>query len=864
VNNSSKRRRSKTSHRELKEGVLVVTRKTGKLRKQIESSGTIFQVSSVWPVQHSSNVEEHPEIYDGARVEFLLKENGQPCELRFPEIGVPDSRSVAIVEYYYIDQGKAQRIDEGTNAPSVRFYESDLAIQDWVPVREEAILYNPKQGNREIIPLENCNDPRKIRDCAGHDWPSVYMPVAAKYLKTLPDQDQLNWLKKRSEFLQKPTKYQWWRGVTLSVRGSVEVLDFTPESELPEVLTTLLAELKNEPHDIQSEWLGGRTKFLHRVSANAWGLLSPEVAWDYGYWPNFTPKVKVDLVAKMISQKPVLDLLERMTEKSVDLLVESSLHALFERIVESPEMDVIRHPVAWRVLKRDSMHLGAIDRDVVFRSSVLVTAVCRYPEIVRELRQFDIPQGNLLAEVAIRAEFLLNQNTPLSGRFEFKRLEPEDMILAAIYMPNKANGAKLFERAVCRSDWSWGALKSKHTGDSKWWRNFLVSGIQPRIAEIAFGELHKTLELENNLTDLNLDVIKVLKNWSLSEVEELFFQNPEKVSEDWMDDHCRYDVKSNLFYRSKAMKVGLRGFFIELKKELSAGRNVRFPGFVFYDSSESGCSWSYVGELDPGSVPERLRNNVRVAPFFFTMPESHRLEFPTDARSESAGSLSRFLSEFFPADQTKGRLDDICHPIIPLLRIGGLVKMDHLSKLQKLLLRAFEKERKFDDTSDFKQPLERLLWNSINRLVIELRGTGYTAKKIELLLKEAIRLLNNPWMPVVLARVGNVPLLEHWIRDVLMVINEHWDQIRCPQCIGNGNTIWFDLPSCRCSAEAALIGDLNCTCGFSGKVTLITHCHSCEAYPLVIGKNELCSDCRGLKCSCGACKKHCSRTCRRA
>jgi hypothetical protein len=526
-------------------------------------------------------------------------------------------------------------------------------------------------------------------------------------------------------------------------------------------------------------------------------------------------------------------------------------------------------PVTWSILSKNAPVLASQPVDLLSSSRTLAAAICIYPEIEKHLEYEKFSDSSLLKIIHPYARFATKTHSELSGSTHFSILDPEDLILAATYLAATAKGSEICEKlfhGICkREQWSWENLSRTEKSDNREWSNFLVYGVQPRIAELAFGMIHAKLGLGEYLVDLNRKALKGLRQWTVRDVGDCFLGNANEVHEDYKDEHRRYDVKCNLFFRSKESHVGLRGLQIDIKAELASINDTWLPGIVFHASSTEYCAWSFVGILNPKTVPRRFWTG-RVAPFFFTMPDTHRLQQKVPLTLADATKLSTFLRSTFTESSTGSYTSDACHPIIPLLGCADAIDTSYLTKPQSLLAQSVIKANASLKPKQLTPiPAERILWIALNHLVFDARSAGETEGTVALALKEACELLKSRWLPVVASKIDQTPLLERWICEVLEKLNKHWYDIKCPQCGGSGGKLKLEPQTS--SAEMSIWGLLHCNCGFcSDNITLFTHCYKCGSYPLVIGLNSMCPECHGLLChaekndiKCNACKRTCVR-----
>ncbi len=148
-----------------------------------------------------------------------------------------------------------------------------------------------------------------------------------------------------------------------------------------------------------------------------------------------------------------------------------------------------------------------------------------------------------LAGVADYLRFVLRKGPDLSDVTFFKSLTANDLFLGARYCKGDAT-------ATLQRQSQWEALSLEQTlmkdGGTKYLNQFRVSGLQPRIAELAFREIVGRLrgtDAVQGLRDLNDEVAtRVASPRTLGSL-------PPLPSDDWKDESDRgYDVKCNLFY----------------------------------------------------------------------------------------------------------------------------------------------------------------------------------------------------------------------------------------------------------------------------------------------------------------------------
>jgi hypothetical protein len=369
--------------------------------------------------------------------------------------------------------------------------------------------------------------------------------------------------------------------------------------------------------------------------------------------------------------------------------------------------------------------------------------------------------------------------------------------------------------------------------------------LQPRIAELAFASVYPRLYhggAKPALRDLNLEVVKALaRPWRLT-------TTPGLPSADW--EACggrQYDVKCNVFYRSKSKqeKLGLRGFLIKRPSGLRS-----FPAFLFTASNARSGTWTYLGEYHQPVTSESADD--RVLPFHFRVPDSERFALSAPSCNPSLGR----------------RL--LCNRRLRLgwqLATGTRLPPDEWPRNDAAgwLLYAFIDSCVRIATDTF---LEHALWRALTEATLEACGEHPRAT-VEVFLDLANSLIADRALPVILPRIDGRPLLCRWIAEVLRPLVENWSRIRwhgCGRCGERAGTPRLQIT--RMTSLGTIYGRMTCEgCGaeLGGKVTLLTHCHNCDHYPLIIGRNPTCTRCHGLVCEyieggarrCKCCKMGC-------
>jgi hypothetical protein len=434
--------------------------------------------------------------------------------------------------------------------------------------------------------------------------------------------------------------------------------------------------------------------------------------------------------------------------------------------------------------------------------------------------------------------FVASDPPSLSGTMNFDDLDTTDLFLSACYYPINGRASDSLQK---NTDWTLEAIRQQL--DEHGYNDFLVQGVQPRIAELAFSKIHSRISRNalEKMTDLNRQFVESRTPLG-SPIKELPWA-------DWLDSNgTKFDVKSNLYFSTKTGSEGLRGFKIKRPESGTA----TYCGIVFYDKSPIQCSWTYVGEFSQ-KCHQDLRGcgdsqDDRVLPFVFQIPEQLRLsvKIPLEQAKQVASLLVNdqlirswaFTTEHHTLRHT---CNEACSP--------------QMSDLY---------DRIFSQVAHF--PIEFCLWKSITESTLHWCSCG-SPNEVVAMLDQVVAFLRSGLFPVRLARIREETLIERWIRNVLKPIAEHFPAIRCPVC--NGNDISLKLN--RITAGGAIFGVMDCKndcLGGGEHVTILTHCHNCNGYPLLIGKNRLCGACHGLicdsnhvgdspRCGCGACKRGC-------
>lgn len=462
------------------------------------------------------------------------------------------------------------------------------------------------------------------------------------------------------------------------------------------------------------------------------------------------------------------------------------------------------------------------------------SSTSRALQLVSILNESDPGQYQQLMEFL---KFLVTPRPCLQGVTPFDELTPSDLFLAACYYPKDRPAKGILEGI---KDWRLSNIRDNL--EEREWRDFLVSGLQPRVAEVAFGRILKILYQDEEASDLNLIAMGGSRLGYPGEIR--------LPPADWQTvQGDQIDVKSNVFFRSKTQHLGLRGLLINRPDR----EDVRWAGFVFHGSSDHDCSWSYMGTMSRRCLEEGLGDCSlagRVLPFLFSLPEE--LRWTRKVPEDQADEAAKLIAEPDP-------LLAWCLASSALCR-SAWTKHREQEKIVVRFLEVFLKQ-----ASDL--PLEFRLWRSLTEHSINECAAGRSGD-VEVLLGLFGRMLSSATDPLRLPRIGNgyETLLHRWCTEVLEPLGENFQKVVCPGCDGRN----FSLAVSRITGSGAIFGRMVCLNGCdlgSGEITVLTHCHKCKAYPMILGGNQLCSECRGLICRnehekgqvCSACKKRCSR-----
>ena len=438
---------------------------------------------------------------------------------------------------------------------------------------------------------------------------------------------------------------------------------------------------------------------------------------------------------KQVATQPLEEVINKL-----DVVPAEHIQAVLGRFLQLPATD--SHILDKRVhayLKREHYRLcrrrGVTAPVVVAYISRLVAD--RNDEQARELlKRFPTVVGSTLDGVASYLRFVISTPQSLCGETHFRNLSPEDLFLGACYY-NSGNALHTLDN---HAQWDYDSLMNSLADSSdQCLNNFKVQGLQPRIAEVAFRQIYKLIagaDAAQKLRDSNLEHInKLVRPWKRSTVGLL-------PSADWKDSQKEYDVKCNLFYRtrSKQEKIGLRGFLITKIKRDS---HRSFPGFVFSETDNESCKWVYVGEYQPYSrvTDESDKDGIRVLPFHFRLPDTERFILLKPNCDPDLGM--QLLAS-------------------PLLRLGWSLAtgtprpIEQVSKNSvKFLLYRFVECCLTITVNSF---LEYSLWNALTETAIDACNQCST-EIVNLFLKCARTLISDRALPIRLPRIGDEPLL---------------------------------------------------------------------------------------------------------
>ena len=358
---------------------------------------------------------------------------------------------------------------------------------------------------------------------------------------------------------------------------------------------------------------------------------------------------------------------------------------------------------------------------------------------------------------------------------------------------------------------------------------------------MAFGQILKDLHQDVGASDLNL-----------LEAADGPLEHPSGKrlpSADWRTSQGeRINVKSNPFWRSKAKYIGLRGLMIKRGDR----EDITWAGFVFHASSDFGCSWTYIGKMSRRCLMkchEGGSSGERVVPFLLALSDEFR--WTCAVPDQDALNAAMLIVQ-------------------PELLMGWCLASSAVCKQAWRWHESYgEIAVRFIEV--FLQeppelPLEFRLWRSLTNYTLSECSSGRKGE-VERLLGLIGCMLGGGTAPVCVPRLGGCheTILHRWCTEILEPIRNSYDKIVCPRCRSRN----FSLTVSRITDGGAIYGNMVCRDCYDlalKEITIITHCGSCGTYPLILGVNELCSECHGLICNheresgevCGACKS-CAR-----
>lgn len=462
-------------------------------------------------------------------------------------------------------------------------------------------------------------------------------------------------------------------------------------------------------------------------------------------------------------------------------------------------------------------------------------------ELIKEGPERD---RSALGTLVAYLRFVSKKPADLTDTTDYSILSEEDLFLGACYYDD----GDALSTLTSLPQWDYASLKGAflEQESERALNDFKVRGLQPRIAELAFRRVYHRLRGANaadKLRDLNLECVRGLpRPWRLD-------VRPSLPPADWEDEHGnRYDVKSNLFYRSHEKKNGLRGFLIKIKH--SHNQPHSYPGFVFTETDSTSSSCAYVGEYQPTASMEQTED--RVLPFCFRLPDSARYIH-----------LNEDCDPQWGMDILKDRWLRIGWQLAVGKRLtSGRRSLTNVESLFDEFVERCIKEL----TNTF---LECALWKALTETTLQARNQ-HDRDTVHSYLEQVKELISSRALPVRLPRMAdNTSILSRWITDVLQPLNENWSSIQCNQCKCRATKPGvIQLRITRMTSQGTIEGQIKCKrCANSrDKATLLTNCHQCGHYPLIIGSNPACISCGGLVCEwrdektgnrCKACKKHC-------
>jgi DNA-directed RNA polymerase subunit omega len=575
------------------------------------------------------------------------------------------------------------------------------------------------------------------------------------------------------------------------------------------------------------------------------GDISSDLGGDFGLpgqptdrGKGATPLLKDDGWCEGVEKHPIADVIAKLPA-----IPDRHFDAVLLRLLRlAPSDPYILNDSVHTFLRRAHSQLSRLGRltEPVIVAHVACLVADGEDAAARELlRRFPETDNTALGSLVDYLRFVSSEPPKLSGITEYSMLSKADMFLGACYYNEGCATAILAKQ----SEWTRESLEAALAADGHALNEFKVRGLQPRIAELAFRRVYGRLygpEAEEGLRDLNLECVSRLPRWSLAE-------KPILPPADWAEgDGARYDVKSNVLFRSHRQRLGLRGLLVGIK---GVPREcLSFPGIIFTDTSDDACSWIYVGDYQPAAQGGQAAD--RVLPFLFRLPDRARCGL------RAANHDLALAAQLFKDPNLRRGWQ---------LAAGVWEASERESRSEaETLLDAFIKAslRHMADTF-----LEHALGEALTETTFDA-CCRYDRKTVLSFLRLADELVSSQALPVRLPRIDRAPIHSRWITDVLYPLADNWPCIQCPRCQASPTDPGaVHLQITRMTSEGTIDGRMTCRkCGYAtDKVTLLTQCHECRHYPLIIGKNPVCM-CGGLVCTwrghkqvdrCQACKKGC-------
>jgi len=455
--------------------------------------------------------------------------------------------------------------------------------------------------------------------------------------------------------------------------------------------------------------------------------------------------------------------------------------------------------LAWRhdLLELVRAHVeAALEQPDWHDSQSLAAAVLSYKSVQATIQEQSLSPS--LVQWVIALSRFARERPALEGSTRFADLTTEDIVLASRYSGMK-DVLRLVDEDGVRS-----LPGLEQRLDEQAYKTFLVCGLQPRIAELAFARVAASVVgmQPKFLLDLNLDALR---------------SGHPLPTEDFAVNGLRFDVKCNLYFRAYKDRRGLRGFQINVAHR---SPSAVAAAFVISGASQADADWAFVGFASEAGLSP---TNNRAAPFCFSLPSRLNFENPwLESHLDEAISLVDAAPD---DDSAKG-----------------------FNASDRYALR-----RSLQSIQQVTQLTERMLWDEVTGELMRLRSTGSTEEQgAEFLNIWRSRAKSGYWL-FPLASIGGRPLLDRWIDQVLDELNRHWNGIRCPACQKAGR---ISIVPQRITDGGTVLGAFHCGCGAAhGEAALVTHCwrQGCGRYPLVIGDSATCG-CFGLRCECGACR----------